>query len=109
MGGACCKDKRAAEEEDRSHHLNCKLVRDRQTDFYNKYEVVEVIGEGSISVISKIKRREVDEPALESSEQSTPSDHYYALKVIKTSIINPAVLAEMNNEIDLLRSLVSIS
>ena len=60
-------------------------------------------------MISKIKRRQVDEPAPESSEHSSPSDHYYALKVIHKSIVNPAILAEMNNEIDLLKRLVSIS
>ena len=106
MGGACCKQGMAVEEVLTTQHLNCKLVRERQTDFHDKYEIVEVIGEGSISTISKIRRKDVPETAPESSELSNPSDHYYALKVIHTSIINSDVLAEMNNEIDLLKRLV---
>ena len=106
MGSACCKQGMAVEEVLTDQHLNCKLVRERQTDFHDRYEIVEVIGEGSISKISKIKRKDVPEAPLESKELANPSDHYYALKEIHTGVIDPALLAEMNNEIDLLKRLV---
>jgi serine/threonine protein kinase len=105
MGATCCKEGKATEEVLTTEQINCKLVRDRGTEFHDTYEVVEVIGEGSISTISKIKRK-VAETAQQSSEVSTAPDHYYAVKEINTLVVSPAVVAEMNNEIDLLKRLV---
>lgn len=105
MGATCCKQGKAAEEVFTTDNLNCKLVRERGTEFNETYEVVEVIGEGSISTISKI-RRKVAETAQESPEVSTVPDQYYAVKEINTLIVDPTVVAEMENEIDLLKRLV---
>lgn len=107
MGATCCKQGKATEEVFTTDHLNCKLFRERLTEFHDTYEVVEVIGEGSISTISKI-RRKVAETVQESSGLSNAPDQFYAVKEINTLVVNPAVVAEMDNEIDLLKRLVRV-
>jgi serine/threonine protein kinase len=83
------------------------FVRDRPTDFNDVYEVVEIIGDGSISVISKIKRRE---SAIGGSSHAdlNPKDRpveYLALKEIDLSLVDRRYLDELRNEVEMLKSL----
>lgn len=112
MGGVCCKEDRAIEEVLTSEHLSHNLVREQRRRFDENYEVVEVIGEGSISKISKIKRKKIKVTPQTRSLRKTLSnvvifpDVYYALKEIDTSMVSDVAIEEFHNEIELLKSLV---
>ena len=111
MGGVCCKEA-SVEEVLTSENLSHNLVREQRRSFDQSYEIVEVIGEGSISKISKIKRKEIKVKSLGRTLRKTLSstifypDVYYALKEIDTSMISDVSVMEFHNEIELLKSLV---
>jgi serine/threonine protein kinase len=115
MGGVCCKDDSAVEEILTSEHLSHNLVREQHRQFDENYEIVEVIGEGSISKISKIKRKEIVVKSLGRTLRKTLSnavlypDVYYALKEIDTTMVSDVSIEEFHNEIELLKSLVRSS
>ncbi len=67
--------------------------------FHDLYEVVDVIGEGSTSKISKIKRNAV-------SPTEDDDDVYFALKEIDFTMVSAEFLDELENEIKLLKALV---
>jgi serine/threonine protein kinase len=121
MGGACSKQGAARENVLGAEHLQHNLLRDQTKELEDVYEIVEVIGEGSISRISKVKKREVggtarlsvvqrrteeksDGDASYQSKSEFP-DVYFALKEIDLSFVNKVYLDEMVNEIELLKSL----
>ena len=58
MGVVCCKEEPFVLEEENIH---THLVRDQNRDFNEVYDVVKIIGHGSISTISKIKKTGMDE------------------------------------------------
>lgn len=100
MGAECCKEEPFVLEEE---NLHAHLVRDQNRDFSEVYDVVKVIGHGSISTISKIKKKVLDEKGMRTSK--TKIDTYYALKEIDMSIVENHLMEELENEINLLKAL----
>jgi serine/threonine protein kinase len=116
-----------------SSNLNTNMLRHRNDDVMQKYEVVRKIGEGSMGSISKAKIRDdrIGGSAYKSrragfcgcfgfflkSKKKLTSDPtsmregrrdgeiYYALKTIVMSRISPAFIDELRNEIDILKAL----
>lgn len=93
-------------------------------DVYRKYEVIEVLGQGSMGAVSKVRVRsdKVGGSALRSEESRGPFSllkrkkkvesplelshtHMYALKSIILDRISDRFLQELKNEIDILRTL----
>lgn len=101
---------------------------------FQKYEVTEVIGEGSIGSVCKVRirpkkvggsafnpkpvrqgllaglfRKKTTPPTADPPPQLAASDHsqdhHYALKSIQLQRVTPRFLEELQNEIDILRSL----
>jgi hypothetical protein len=124
MGAGCCKEGAAAEQLLNSENLSHNLVREQERDFHDIYEVVEVIGEGSISRISKIKKKDVGGSSRlsvvirrnakkQGKQVETQSNYgryptvYCALKEIDLSMVKREYIEELNNEINLLKGLVS--
>ena len=94
---------------------------------FDKYEVAEVIGEGSIGAVCKVRirpkkvggsafnpkkknmflggflRRKTKNHNLKLSEHS--QDYLYALKSIQLARVTPTFLEELQNEINILRTL----
>jgi hypothetical protein len=99
MGSACSKG-HPTRDLLTSVHLQYRLVRSMHQHFDDLYEVVEVIGEGSTSKISKIKRKAV-------SPNEDDDDMYFALKEIDLTMVRAEFLDELENEIKLLKALVS--
>mmetsp|Transcript_25392 Transcript_25392/g.31643 ORF Transcript_25392/g.31643 Transcript_25392/m.31643 type:complete len:527 (+) Transcript_25392:41-1621(+) len=82
----------SAPKQDNKKHLTTHLMRSRtQVDVYSVYDGEKMLGEGSMGAIRKVKKKS--------------NGQYYALKTIQLSRISPAFVAELKNEIDLLRSL----
>ena len=71
---------------------------------HDLYEVVEVLGEGSTSKISKVKKRVM----LSNDTELSDDDHdvYFALKEIDLTMVSASTLDELENEINLLKALV---
>jgi hypothetical protein len=122
MGAFCCKDEDAIEKVLTQDTLARHLVRDKHQEISAKYDVVELIGKGSISTISKIRRRvtcdstsiRVINPKSSSNQElkkveSISTNEFYALKEIDMGMISQSTIDELKNEIDILSSLVSIS
>ena len=124
MGAGCCKEGAAAEQLLNSENLSHNLVREQERDFHDIYEVVEVIGEGSISRISKIKKKDVGgssrlsvvirrnakKQGKQVEKQSNYGRYptvYCALKEIDLLMVKQEYIEELNNEINLLKGLVS--
>ena len=100
MGVVCCKEEPFVLEEENIH---THLVRDQNRDFNEVYDVVKIIGHGSISTISKIKKTGMDEKDMKTSK--TKINTYYALKEIDMSIVEKHLIEELENEINLLKAL----
>ena len=109
--------------------IHSNLVREQHVDFDELYEIVELIGEGSISNISKIKRKESaeggssrpdfvhrkdivtkgssnrEEPTREltNDHKSHPTE-YFALKEIDLSFVKQEYIDELHNELEMLKS-----
>jgi len=99
MGAVCCKgeQRKVLEEE----ILYTRLVQDQKgRDFADSYEVVKVIGVGSISKISLIT------PKKQMDDSRRPSNaNFYALKEIDMSIVEKHLIEELENELKLLKAL----
>jgi len=90
-------------------------------DVFQFYEVIEVIGEGSMSTISKVrkkhrenlfsvimrkfKRRPPNALQIVHQEDFKAPEHVYALKTIIKDQVNELFLSEMRNEISILKHL----
>eukprot|EP00934_Nitzschia_sp_Nitz4_P009415 Nitzschia sp. Nitz4//scaffold133_size116822//56256//65702//NITZ4_003807-RA/size116822-snap-gene-0.16-mRNA-1//-1//CDS//3329535396//9405//frame0 len=100
------------------------ILRERKLDVYLKYEVVQVLGEGSMGHVAKVRIREGTEGGSafnpekkgratitrKSSTTSTLSERRnvkvdYALKMIQLDRVSPEYVEELNNEIDILKGL----
>jgi serine/threonine protein kinase len=113
------------------HRGNLRVQKD--ADVFEKYEVVEEIGQGSMGYISKVRIKETqlggsafgpkkrrggflrcscrandavmtDVPRFSSSQRSK-HEHFYALKSIQLDRISPVFIDELKNEIAILRSM----
>jgi serine/threonine protein kinase len=105
--------------------LQRHLVREQQQDIHEVYEIVGIIGEGSISNIYKIVKKKKRRPSdnLRSivrrrsssllckshkkrvERRSTISGQQYALKEIDTAFVKEGLVDELKNEIELLKDL----
>ena len=126
MGQICCKD----EEENikvnsytRRHRngdsLQHYLVREQHCDFHDVYDVVGLIGEGSISNIYKItkkkpssrldsnvrRKRSLLRKTPKLARRGTKTGEVYALKEIDFSYVREGYVDELRNEIELLKDL----
>jgi serine/threonine protein kinase len=106
-----------------SFHLN--LLRESNEDVFEKYKTIAMLGQGSMGAVSKVQLRHVGGSAYQKTTKGplrlgvfkstktvgTPSDgsgnteHYYALKSIQLDRVSPSFLEELENEINILRSL----
>jgi len=103
MGSACSK-RQAKKDLLTSDHLQYGMVRSMHRHCHDLYEVVEVLGEGSTSKISKVKKRVM----LSNDTELSDDDHdvYFALKEIDLTMVSASTLDELENEIKLLKALV---
>lgn len=116
-----------------SSNLNTNMLRHRNDDVMQKYEIVRKIGEGSMGSISKAKirddriggsayksrrarlcgcfgfilksRKYLTSDPTSMREGRRDGEIYYALKTIVMSRISPAFIDELRNEIDILKGL----
>jgi serine/threonine protein kinase len=116
MGQICCKQEKSQKAVAQS--LQASLVREQKRDYHQVYDVVGLIGEGSISNIYKIKKKQ---PAFRGSARKhgrsnavdktrhkrhkTLSGEVYALKEIDLAFVKEGHEDELRNEIDLLKQL----
>eukprot|EP00956_Cyclotella_meneghiniana_P016554 scaffold26128_cov55-Cyclotella_meneghiniana.AAC.4 len=107
--------------------LSSHMIRERkQTNVWDYYQLLHVLGEGSIGVVSLVKRRKGTEGGSayhsnkgilhklfncscirnNSSTSSSPlNNDLYAIKSIQLSLLQDSYLDELRNEIEVLRSL----
>lgn len=104
--GDCCS---TPESQDNSLQRN--LVRERKQDFHEVYDVVGLIGEGSISNIYKIVKKE-DQVGGSANKfdpvkpaKRTRHGEIYALKEIDLRFVEESEIDELRNEINLLKEL----
>jgi len=117
--------------EDRSIHNNILRIQTK-ADVFKKYEVVEVLGSGSMGAVSKVRIKEsklggsafkakpkgfVDKIKKKirtvtntKSDNDKPrpkqsQDYFYALKSIQLDRVSPMFLDELKNEIEILRAM----
>jgi hypothetical protein len=130
MGAFCCKEQRTTEKVLTQDTLAHHLVRSKKQEITDKYDVVELIGKGSISTISKIRRVPCDSAQDVKDKEETitsptnlpirgyqksesidanPINEFYALKEIDMTMISQVTVEELKNEIDILSSLVSLT
>lgn len=83
-----------AKQQKKKHEIGSNLIVSKQKNFREDYNVVKRVGEGSISNIYKIQ-----------SKSGAEKGKIYALKEIDTSLVKPEFMAEMKNEIALMRSI----
>lgn len=99
MGAKCCKEEPFLVGEE---NLYTHLVRDQSRNFHDVYDVVKIIGHGSISTISKIKKKRSNG---DNTKTKTRPHLYYVLKEIDTSVIEANRIDELENELTLLKAL----
>ena len=102
MGAKCCKEEPLIVGEET---LQTHLVRDQSRNFYDVYDVVKIIGHGSISTISKIKKKKQSNINGMKTTKKTKPHLYFVLKEMDTSIIETNRIDELENEITLLKAL----
>lgn len=108
--------------------LHENILRESKEDVFDKYEVTEVIGEGSMGSVAKARIREdkiggsafrmkdrgilglgffprKKKTGFQLKEASSGADHEYALKSIILDRVSPVFIMELLNEIDILRGL----
>jgi serine/threonine protein kinase len=105
--------------------LQRHLVREQQQDIHEVYDIVGIIGEGSISNIYKIVKKKKRRPSdnvrsivrrrsssllckshkKRVERRSTISGQQYALKEIDTAFVKEGLVDELKNEIELLKDL----
>jgi serine/threonine protein kinase len=116
MGQLCCKDNHKKSVSLKgSAHLHHNLLREQERDFREVYDVVGLIGEGSISQIYKIRKKESaiggssrlsDSSILtHTSETTKPGYTIFALKEIDTTFLKEGCGEVLRNEIELLKDL----
>jgi hypothetical protein len=100
------------------------ILREQTVDVYKKYEEVEVLGNGSMGHVAKVRVREeevggsayrsshsnLDRSHDESDSERTGSERRkfhvdYALKSIQLERVTPSFVDELKNEIDILNSM----
>jgi serine/threonine protein kinase len=116
MGQICCKQEKS--QKVGSQSLQANLIREQKRDYHDVYKVVGLIGEGSISNIYKIRKKEsvfggsahkhgrfnsVDKARLKRNK--THRGEVYALKEIDLSFVKDGCEEELRNEIALLKQL----
>lgn len=113
MGAICGKEK-AQMAMLTSAHFPHQFVFSIHQSFDSIYEVVEVIGQGSTAKVSRIRRRETrtmkdrESTSLASDQSNSKSPvKYFALKEINVNMVKPEILDAFENEIRLLKGLVS--
>jgi len=110
---------------ERSAHLATKLMREREGDVLKKYEIIKIIGEGSMGSVSKarVRSNQVGGSAYKNSggclslfcprkskhnvleDERRSVEMMYALKTIILSRVSPEFIEELRNEIGILKSL----
>jgi serine/threonine protein kinase len=108
--------------------LHTNVFRESKENVFKKYKTVQMIGQGSMGVVSKVKIRpeQVGGSAFHPKDKgflglgvlkkkpshraSLPSsehgqEHLYALKSIMLDRVSPAFVEELKNEINILRSM----
>jgi calcium-dependent protein kinase len=93
MGAVCCGEKKGHTGVLDKNHLQHNLVSSKTKDFHDVYEIVELIGEGSISRISKVRKKGEKDGTM------------YALKEIELSLVKKEYIDELINEIELLKGI----
>jgi len=98
------------------------LLRDRKTDVYEKYVEIQVLGQGSMGKVARVRVREGTEggSAFHGKKSRTDSAASssslferrketveYALKSIRLDRVSPKFRQELQNEIDILKAMVS--
>ena len=98
------------------------FLRDRKMDVYEKYAEIEVLGQGSMGHVARVRARDGTEGG---SAYHAKKDHHrgkgssslserrkekveYALKSIKLDRVSPIYMKELQNEIDILKGMVSV-
>ena len=99
------------------------LLRDRKRDVYEKYVEIQVLGQGSMGHIARVRVREGTEGGSAFHGKRTRSDSVasssslferrkekveYALKSIRLDRVSPKFQSELQNEIDILKEMVSV-
>ena len=118
MGQLCVKDCRnpvSLKTTLIESSLHRNLVREQERDFRDVYDVVKLIGEGSISNIYKIRKKEsaiggssrLSDSSISThmSEATNPGYTIFALKEIDTSFLKEGCGEVLKNEIELLKEL----
>ena len=98
------------------------LLRERNLDVYSKYQTIEILGQGSMGQVVRVrliddplkgsKLSEDREKILASSKSSSTISEKrydkveYGLKSIHTDRVSPQFLQELKNEIEILRKMV---
>lgn len=100
------------------------MLRHRNIDVFQKYETIEVLGQGSMGAVSKVRVKEGQEGgsafnpnpkakkgmAKQSSSVSLSERRHnkvnYALKQIQLDKVSSVFLEELHNEIDILKTMV---
>lgn len=120
--GNCWKGNGKSENNQNSRHtsLHQNVIRFQNKDPRSKYEVVQIIGEGSIGSISRVKIKDskvggsaykVDDGCFGfcSSRKKPVQDRKvnteYAMKSIQLRRVTPQFIDELRNEIDILRDM----
>lgn len=106
--------------------INANLLLEREGDVLSKYEIISIIGEGSMGSVSKARVKEeaiggsayhADEgcfgcfrpkskkPAVIDQKDRRKHDNIYALKTIILSRVTPDFIEELRNEINILRTM----
>jgi serine/threonine protein kinase len=99
------------------------LLRDRKTDVFGKYVEIQVLGQGSMGKVARVRVREGTEggSAFHGKKSRTDSAASssslferrketveYALKSIRLDRISPRRRRRLQNEIDILKAMVSV-
>lgn len=98
------------------------LLRDRNTDVYEKYVEKEVLGQGSMGHVARVQVREGTEggsafnangnkkmkQTSSSLSERRKNKIDYALKSIQLDRVSPLFLTELKNEISILKEMVRI-
>lgn len=114
-----------------SSSLQGNILKESTENVFDKYEILQVLGQGSMGYVAKVKVRSgrvggsATDPkpkkgplgrlkfvgAFRRKQLSNPkfieetSDHVYAIKTIQIEKVSPVFIQELENEIDILRSM----
>jgi serine/threonine protein kinase len=104
-----------------SESIHAGLLRLRNIDVYKKYETIEVLGQGSMGYVSKVRVKSGEEggsafkPASRKNIKNAPTLSErrsikvdYALKQIQLDKVSIMFIEELHNEIDILKGMVRV-